>query len=82
MAKEIKYSPVSIISQVCGSIATMAAATNPALDASAVGIGTAASAIVGGIEISDKDENIKEKIDSALEKAWNEINRVGLTEQL
>ena len=63
MAKEIKYSPVSIISQVCGSIATMAAATNPALDASAVGIGTAASAIVGGIEISDKDENIKEKID-------------------
>ena len=75
MAKIIGYTPTSIFAAVCGTIATAVAATNPATVPYAVGIGTAASAVAGGVELNDKEKNIKDNIDKAMDKAWEIIDK-------
>lgn len=75
MAKEFGYSPISIVAAVCGTIATATAALNPTTAPYAVGIGTAATAIIGGTELKDKEQDIKEKIDNALDRAWCTIDK-------
>ncbi len=74
MTKKLGYSPVSIIAAGCGTIATAAAASNPVTAPFAVGIGTAASAIVGGTELNEKEQSIKEQLDNALDEAWTTID--------
>ena len=74
MATKLGYSPVSIIAASCGTIATAAAASNPVTAPFAVGIGTAASAIVGGTELNEKEQSIKEQLDNALDEAWTTID--------
>ena len=75
MAKIIGYTPTSIFAAVCGTIATAVAATNPATVPYAVGIGTAASAVAGGVELKDKEKNIKDNLDKAMDKAWDTIDK-------
>lgn len=79
MGKIIGYSPVSIFATCCGSIATAAVTANPFLAVSAntaVGIGTAVSTILSGVELSDKEKNIREKLDRTMGKAWDEIENI------
>ncbi len=52
----------------------MVASTNPITAASAVGIGSIASAIAGGIELKDDEAGIKETLDRSVDEAWNKIN--------
>ena len=75
MTTKLGYSPVSIIAAGCGTIATAAAASNPVTAPFAVGIGTAASAVVGGTELNEKEQSIKEKLDNALDEAWTTIDK-------
>ena len=76
MARKLGYTPVSIFAAGCGTIATAAALTNPATAPFALGIGTAASAVVGGMEFNDEEKNIKENLDRAMDNAWDTIERV------
>lgn len=75
MAKKIGYTPISIFAAGCEAIATAAALTNPATAPFAVGIGTAASAVAGGIELNDEEKNIKDNLDKAMDKAWATIDK-------
>lgn len=78
MAKKFGYSPVSIFAAACGTVASAAVMANPVVAvpaATAAGIGAAASAVAGGIELNEEEKNIKDKLDSAMDKAWNEIEK-------
>lgn len=75
MATKIGYTPTSIFAAGCGAIATSAAMTNPATAPFAGGIGTAASAVAGGVELNDKEKNIKDNLNQAMDKAWETIDK-------
>lgn len=75
MAKKIGYTPISIFAAGCETIATAAALTIPATAPFAVGIGTAASAVAGGIELNDEEKNIKDNLDKAMDKALATIDK-------
>lgn len=74
MGKKLGYTPVSIFAAGCGSVATTLALSNPATAPMAVGIGTAVSAVAGGIELNDEEKGIKKNLDAAVSSAWDNID--------
>ena len=71
----IRYSPVSIIAALCGSIVQGMAANNPTIVATvgAAAIGTAATAVVGGIELDEDTELLRNKLVRNIEICWDTI---------
>ena len=80
MDKKIGYSPVSIFAAICGSVASTIASCNPVTAPIAIGIGTAANAIAGGIELNDKEKTIRKSLDNAMNAVWDAVQtRYGVT---
>ena len=75
MKKKIRYTPASIFAACCGAIASAAALTNPITAPASREIGTAASAIAGGIELNDEERSIKDNLDRSIEEAWERIEK-------
>lgn len=74
MAKKINYTPVSIFAACCGRLASNVAMCNPVTAPYAAVIGTTVSAVVGGLELGNEDNNIKESLDEAIDNAWGQID--------
>ena len=75
MAKEIGYTPVNIFAACCGALASALALANPVTAAYAGGISVAISAVVGGIQLNEKEKSIKDKLSKAMDSEWDRIRR-------
>ena len=75
MAKEFGYTPVNIFAACCGILASSLALTNPITAGYAAGINVATNAIIGGIQLSEKEKSLGDKLIQAIDKEWINICR-------
>ena len=75
MAKEFGYTPVNIFAACCGILASSLALTNPITAGYAAGINVATNAIIGGIQLNEKEKSLGDKLVQAIDKEWINICR-------
>ena len=71
--KKPSYSPVSPLATAFGLAVTGAASSNPITAPAAAPLGTVATGILGGANLTDEEINIKDKFDEAINKTWDQI---------
>ena len=71
--KKPSYSPVSPLATAFGLAVTGVASLNPITATAAAPLGTAATGILGGVDLTDEEMTIKDKFDEAINKTWDQI---------
>ena len=73
MAKKNKYNKASPLSVGLGLAVTGATSMIPGAAPLAGPIGTMATGLFGGVDLTDEEKNIKAKFDEAINKTWDQI---------
>ena len=74
MAKKNKYNKASPLSVGLGLAVTGVTSMIPGAAPLAGPIGTMATGLFGGIDLTNEEKNIKAKFDDAINKTWDQIN--------